>query len=126
MALDIRGRITQILPLQSGSSVRGEWKKQEFILETEEQYPRKICMSLWGDRIRELSGIDKNETVTVSVNIESREYQGRWYTEARAWRIQRGQASSAGNVVNAPPAAPIVSEDDYMASADSSFDDLPF
>jgi hypothetical protein len=102
MALDIVGKIVQVSPVQSGVSAKGEWKRQEIILETEEQYPRKICISLWGDRVNDIVGIQlEKELVTVSVAIESREFNGRWYTDVRAWKIQRGVT------VVVPPSPPV-------------------
>jgi hypothetical protein len=90
MALEIIGKIVQMSPVQSGTTPKGEWKRQEVILETEEQYPRKICIALWGDRINDVAGIQLGtELVTISVDIESREFNGRWYTDVRAWKIQR-------------------------------------
>jgi hypothetical protein len=143
MALDVVGKIVQVLDLQTGTSARGDWKKQEFILETEEQYPRKICISLWGDRVNDIVGIQTGrELVTVSVALESREFNGRWYTDVRAWKIQRGVA--IGDTVAPATAAPVSTP--YVPAAasataipatgadgdfantggDDSFDDLPF
>jgi hypothetical protein len=90
MAIDVIGKIVQVSNVQSGVSAKGEWKRQEIILETEEQYPRKICISLWGDKIGDIAGIPTGEIITVSVDIESREFNGRWYTDVKGWRIQRG------------------------------------
>jgi hypothetical protein len=133
MALELIGRVVQVLEMQSGTSAKGEWKKQEFILETEEQYPRKICISLWGDRVADIVGISLNkEIVTVSVALESREFNGRWYTDVRAWRIQRGgQASTPKDDLGGQafsPAAPTVQQqaDSTPIEKDDPFDDLPF
>jgi hypothetical protein len=91
MALDLVGKVVQVLDLQTGTSPKGDWKKQDFILETEEQYPRKVCIALWGDRINDIAGINLGvDIITVSIALESREFNGRWYTDVRAWRIQRG------------------------------------
>lgn len=123
--MDITGKFADALPMQSGTSTRGEWKKQEFIIETEEQFPKKVCISVWGDKVQDIAGLRKGESITVSINIESREYNGRWYTDVRAWRIQRavqGQQAQDMPPVIPPPAA----EDDFASSGDSSFDDLPF
>lgn len=122
MALEITGKFVQLLPLQSGTSARGEWRKQDFIMETEEQYPKKVCISLWGDKLAEIEGIQAGETITASVNIESREFNGRWYTDVRAWRIQRNQPSASTGSVPPPPLPP----DDGFADTGESFDDLPF
>jgi hypothetical protein len=132
MALDLIGKVVQVLDLQSGTSAKGEWKKQEFILETEEQYPRKVCISLWGDRIADIAGISLNkEVITVSVTLESREFNGRWYTDVRAWKIQRGgQVTASPNPVDGP-AQPTVSTtvqpvDGLTTDKEDPFDDLPF
>ncbi|MDR1583659.1 MAG: DUF3127 domain-containing protein [Prevotellaceae bacterium] len=95
MALEVIGKIVQTLDVQSGVSAKGEWKKQEIILETEEQYPRKICVSLWGDRISDIADIEiGKELITISIDIESREFNGRWYTDVKGWKIQRGAVIS--------------------------------
>jgi hypothetical protein len=133
MALDITGKIVQILDLQTGTSARGDWRKQEFILETEEQYPRKVCISLWGDRINDIAGVQLGkELITVSVTLESREFNGRWYTDVRGWRIQRaGQSVPPSQPqTTAPVASSSVTSQhhsgDYANTAGDSFDDLPF
>jgi hypothetical protein len=132
MALELIGKIVQVLDLQTGTSPRGDWKKQEFILETEEQYPRKICISLWGERVADIAGVQLNkEILTVSISLESREFNGRWYTDVRGWKIQRGQVVSASNVVeNTQTATPAATgqavSDDFANTGESSFDDLPF
>jgi hypothetical protein len=114
--MDIIGKIVQVLDLQTGTSAKGDWKKQEFILETEEQYPRKVCISLWGDRVGDIVGVQPGELITVSVNVESREFNGRWYTDVRAWRIQRGVAT-----VSPTPEPPAGGEEESFPG-----DDLPF
>ncbi|MDR0384573.1 MAG: DUF3127 domain-containing protein [Prevotellaceae bacterium] len=130
MALEVTGKIIQVLDLQSGVSARGDWKKQEFILETEDQYPRKICISLWGDKVSDIASIQLNrDLITVSITLESREFNGRWYTDVRAWKIQHG----SHDVQNPGPIAPPVNStptqspvDDYASSEKDPFDDLPF
>jgi hypothetical protein len=129
MALELVGKIVQMQDLQTGTSAKGDWKKQEFILETEEQYPRKICISLWGDRIADIAGVQLNkELITVSIAIESREFNGRWYTDVRGWKIQRGQAVPVSNVAGntQTPTTGQSTGDDFTATGDNSFDDLPF
>ena len=86
--MEIKGRIIEILPLKTGQSANGEWRKQEFILETESNYPKKICFMAWGEKIDEFA-IKQSETLKVSVDLESREYNGRWYTDVKAWKIAR-------------------------------------
>lgn len=106
--MEIQGKIIQILPLQSGigKASQKEWKKQEYILETlDVQFPKKVCFNLWGDNIDRIA-LQVGEDVTVQVDLESREYNGRWYTEVRAYRVDRGLISLAPGAPMAPAAAP--------------------
>lgn len=119
--MELSGKVVNILPLQSGKSQRGEWRKQDFILETQDQYPKTVCVSLWGDKIDEAT-LSEGDQVNVHINIESREYNGRWYTDVKAWRIDKQAAQGPGpadyapqeNIV--PPSAPLPDDED----------DLPF
>ncbi len=91
--MEISGKIIECLPLKSGQSSNGEWRKQEFILETSGQYPKKICFMVWGEKVEQFA-IQQGETVEVSVDLESREYKGRWYTDVKAWKVSRGQSDT--------------------------------
>ncbi len=84
----LEGRIVTILGLQEGVSARGPWRKQEFVLETNEQYPKKVCICCWNEKIDELKNYQVNDSLKVGVNIESREFNNRWYTDVKAWRIE--------------------------------------
>ena len=86
--MEIKGKIIELLPEKSGESSNGTWRKQEYILETDSQYPKKVCFMAWGDKIDEFS-IEKGESLVASVDLESREYNGRWYTDVKAWKISR-------------------------------------
>lgn len=128
----VEGRLVQIMDPQSGNSTRGSWKKQDFILETQEQYPKKICICCWNEKTDELARYKPNDQLKVSINIESREYNSRWYTDIKAWRIE---PLGAGESAGAPPASAPAStatkadEDDVIGMSFSSDDDddtLPF
>lgn len=84
--LEISGKIIQIDEPIVGKSSKGEWKKQQFIVETEEQYPKKICFINWNDKVK-LSDIKPGQEAHVHFDAESREYNGRWYTDLKVWRI---------------------------------------
>lgn len=114
--MEISGKIQQLLPLQTGQGKNGTWKKQEFILETGDAYPKKVCIAVWGDKI-DMSGFKPGSQVTVSFDVESREYNGRWYTDVKAWRIV-SSAPSSDTSFNEPMAGPV--------EASSLEDDLPF
>ena len=85
--MEITGKLIQKLEQQSGQSRNGTWVKQEFILETQDQYPKKVCIALWGDKIKDIENIAIGESLKVRVNVESREYNERWYTDLKAYRI---------------------------------------
>lgn len=115
MAMDLKGKVVQILPVQTGMGKKGQWKKQEFVLETQSQYPKKVCFSMWGDKIDQFN-LAVGETITVFVDLESREYNNRWYTEARAWKVEK---SASGSM------APPVGDEPYVPEGTAT-DDLPF
>lgn len=120
--MEIIGRVAQLLPLVTGQGKNGEWRKQEFIIEIAEgQFPKKICFSLWGDKIDQ-AGLTLNETVKVFFDIESREYNSRWYTEAKAWRVEKQSAGSAAKTSS--PQAPYEAPPAFNAAPVE--DDLPF
>tara|TARA_R100001129_G_scaffold12379_1_gene8144 strand:+ start:562 stop:912 length:351 start_codon:yes stop_codon:yes gene_type:complete len=86
--MNIKGKIVQIAEEQSGESAKGPWRKQEYILQTDGEYPKKVCFMLWNDKIDEFA-IKENENLDVSIDLESREYNARWYTDVRAWKVVR-------------------------------------
>ncbi|MCS6990346.1 MAG: DUF3127 domain-containing protein [Chitinophagales bacterium] len=114
MALEISGRVVAVLPRQEGTSVNGRWTKQGFVVETDDRYPKKICFVCWNERADDVARLQPGMQVTVAFDLESREYNGRWYTDARAWRISVGDQPAVENTAGA--AAPVAPEDD----------DLPF
>ena len=99
LIVEIIGKIIEILPEKSGQSTNGEWRKQEYILETETSYPKKICFVVWGDKIEQFN-LKKGESVEVSVDLESREYNGRWYTDVKAWKVSKDQVSVSNEETN--------------------------
>ena len=128
MAMELEGRIARKLNVQTGTSARGAWAKQEFIFEYQEgQYPSQVCMNVWGeDKVKDLEKYQVGDKVKVSFNLSSREFNGRWYTDVRAWRIE--PAVQAAPVQSAPP---ISQEDPYMSGAGAygaplDEEDLPF
>jgi hypothetical protein len=92
--MEINGKIIELLPEKTGQSANGPWRKQEYILETDGQYPKKVCFMAWGEKIDQFD-IKQGENVVVSVDLESREYNGRWYTDVKAWKVSRSGAGEA-------------------------------
>jgi len=123
--MEILGKIIQVLPLITGQGRNGEWRKQEFVIEiaNEGNFPKKACFSLWGDKIDQ-AGLTLNENVKVHFDIESREYNGRWFTEARAWRVEKQPQSSNSPIQTSSPQIPTEPSASFNESPVS--DDLPF
>ena len=98
---------------------------QEYVLETQEQYPRKMCFNVFGsDKIAQFN-IQAGEEMTVSFDINAREYNGRWYNDIRAWKVERGSAAPQMQTEAAIINAPKVEVPDFSKSANDP-DDLPF
>lgn len=147
--MEVVGKIIQVLPAQEGVGRNGNpWKVQPYVLETLDQYPRKVHFEVFGeDRIR-MNPCAIDQLVTVSFDIESREFNGRWYTSIRAYRIVQGDVTQSGASAPTPAAAPVsaaasaapsaapnpvapaeaapVNVDPFDASAGEGTSDLPF
>ena len=83
------GVVIAVLPERSGTSQRGEWKSQSFVIETQEQYPKHLCFEVFGaDRIAQFN-IKGGETITVQFDIDPRQYQDRWFNSIKAWNVIR-------------------------------------
>lgn len=125
MALEITGKIIQIMNETSGQSKTGNtWTKQEFVIETYDKFPRKVMMSVMGDKVQELKRYKTGDEIKASLNIESREYNGRWYTDVRAWKIEGGGTESAASNGGSNPE--FYPDKEATFTADGATDDLPF
>lgn len=121
--MEIKGKIILALPEISGTSKNGNaWKKREYVLETQETYPRKVHFDFFGDRADQYP-LNVGDDITLSFDIESREYNGRWYTSIRGWKAEKsGAAAPAGGMDAGMPVPPPAVE---LPAADPT-DDLPF
>ncbi|MDR0743599.1 MAG: DUF3127 domain-containing protein [Tannerella sp.] len=120
--MEVKGKIIAVQPVQSGEGKNGAWKKQDYVIEYEQnsQYPRKMMFNLWGDKIDQYN-IQEGQILSVSFDIDCREYNGRWYNDIRAWRVESGNETPAsdGFIPAQPPVTPEIAPSD-----DAS--DLPF
>lgn len=123
--MELSGKIIAVLEPKGGVSKTGNaWKVQEYVLETHDQYPRRMCFDVFGeDKINQFN-IQIGEELTVSFDIDAREWQGRWFNSIRAWKVERVNAEQPtptdGAPFPPPPSAPV----DFTAGDDK--DDLPF
>ena len=113
--MEFEGTVWRVLPLVKGTSARGEWMKQEVVFELPGEFNRKLCVGFWGDKAQEAGTLQPGESVAVSANVESREYNGRWFTEP--------QAPVADGL---PPMDAFASDEPASTSSSAEVDDLPF
>lgn len=130
MELKITGKIIAAMPEQSGTSSRGNaWKKRNYVLETMDSYPTKVCFEFFGDRV-DNNPLAIGNVINLYFDIDSHEYNERWYTTIRGLRAEQLQATGAPvqpAAVNYAPATPVVPEaDPFNPAAPSPTDDLPF
>jgi hypothetical protein len=126
MALEITGKVIQLLPEQTGSGRNGTWTRRDFVVETTEQYPKKVCFSGWGDKAAQVNTLQPGQTVKVSFNAESREFNGRWYTDLRAWRIDTNAHAGGDAPDMLPPQSDFNPFPPENIDLSKSPDDLPF
>lgn len=131
--MEIEGKIILDLGLQSGVSKAGnEWKKQEWVLETMGQYPRKVKFTVFGSKLDTVK-LELGKSYKISVDVESREFNNRWYTDLNAYAATEVGNTPAESFGSAPqtfapqtdPFAAAPASDPFNAS-NSETDDLPF
>lgn len=114
--MELEGTVKQLLEPVTGESAKGPWKRQEFVIETKDDYPKMVCFTVWNDKI-DVSQLQEGLAVTVYFNLSSREHNGKWFTSATAWRVNAGGDGGGSDVVDPePPEAP----------SQEVQDDLPF
>ena len=129
--MEFEGVVYKIMPVTRGTSARGEWQRQDVVFDYNDggQFSRKICVTFF-NKESDVAKLREGETFLVSVNIESREYNGRWFTEARAWRITRKAAQQpqpqAPVADGLPPMDAFASDEPASTSSSAEVDDLPF
>ena len=133
--MEIQGKVIAVLPERSGVSARGEWKSQTYVIETQEQYPKKMAFDVFGaDRIANF-GIQFGEVINVSFDIDAHEYQGRYFNQIRAWNVvrqeQQATATGVANPTNQqnlfpPEQKPAQQPAQPPAQPQGNSDDLPF
>ena len=115
--MQLTAKLTTLLPIQTGTGKNGEQKKQDIIVETDGQYPKKVCISIWGDKINE-GQLQIGNLLQIDFDIESREYNNKWYTDIKAWKIEL-----AGTSTQKTPDNEVNTVDSILNSEDEG---LPF
>ncbi|MCK9480291.1 MAG: DUF3127 domain-containing protein [Bacteroidia bacterium] len=117
--MELTGKIIKILPMQTGTGKNGEWRKQEFVIEIPGTYPKKVALSAWNEKAQDVQSIGLGQEIKAQIDIESREYNERWYTDIRAWKIDRASGQ------NVAPAATNTTTNSTPANTNSPFDATP-
>ena len=134
--MEIQGKVIAVLPERSGVSARGEWKSQTYVIETQEQYPKKMAFDVFGaDRLAQFN-IHSGEEILVSFDIDAHEYQGRWFNSIRAWNVTKVSQQAMASSTNAAGVAnptnqqnlfpPEQQSAQQQAQQRGNSDDLPF
>lgn len=135
--MEFEGVVYKKLPVSKGVSARGEWQRQDVVFEVPSEFSRKICVTFF-NKPTEADSLVEGQTYTVSVNVESREYNGKWYTDVRAWRVQPKQEVAPQGAPAMPDMPPFGDEPSYGGASYGAgaagagvapiaeVDDLPF
>ncbi len=139
MALEITGKVHEVLETQKGEGKNGPWQKGAFVLETGDQFPKNVHCIAWGDMINQVEALHKGDEVKASIDIQSREYNGRWYTDVKVWRLEKlttepvtppkeknGGSSSKEDVPPAPKPPQENTSSNSNTQGGNDEDDLPF
>ena len=94
IVMQLTAKLSAILPEQTGAGKNGQWKKQDIIVETDGQYPKKVCISLWGDKF-DRNILRVGNRLTISFDIESREFNGKWSTDVKGWKVESANQSAS-------------------------------
>ena len=131
--MEITGKVVRLGGLTEGTSARGPWRKQDLIIETDEQYPKTVCLTCWTNQIDEIQKMVPGQLVKAQIDISSREFNGKWYTDVRVWRFepvgvttgtQPAQQPVPQAVHQTPP--PAGGPEEFFGPDSNNGDDLPF
>lgn len=128
--MEFEGTVYRILPVTKGTSARGDWQRQDVIFDYSDggNFTRKMCVTFF-NRPDDVAKLREGSRYQVSVNIDAREYNGRWFTDIRAWRLQPVEvapATEAAPMPSMPDLPPLQAEPTYAAAPAQEVDDLPF
>lgn len=134
--MNIKGKFIRLGNITEGTSARGQWRKQDLIIETTtEKFPKQVCLTCWGDTLDAIANLTDGQYIQADISIESREFNGKWYTDVRAFGLSLvSSAPQQADVEQpAPTPAPKMTHQQITALASISkdffneqADDLPF
>lgn len=119
--MELTGKVIAVLDIQSGTSKAGNaWQKQDLVIEVGDRYPKKVCLHLFGDRVNDCPNV--GDEVVVSFDAESREWNGKWFTQLNAWKVENKSATPA----QPQPQTVAASAPASTSMAEDGKDDMPF
>ena len=136
--MEITGKVVRLGGLTEGTSARGPWRKQDLIIETEEQFPKTVCLTCWTNQIEEIQRMTPGQLIKAQIDISSREFNGKWYTDVRVWKFEPIQQTAATqptqptqqptnqSVHQTPPPIPAGGPEEFFGNDSNNGDDLPF
>lgn len=126
--MEFSGKVIAVLPPKSGTakSTGNEWKAQEYVIENHDQYPKKMCFEVFGSEKIEQFNIQMGEELTVSFDIDARQWNDRWFNSIRAWRVERVAAGAAPMPGAGSPVPPPMGAPAPEFTPGDANDDLPF
>ena len=133
--MEITGKVVRLGGLTEGTSARGPWRKQDLIIETDEQFPKTVCLTCWTNQIDEIQNMVPGQMIKAQIDISSREFNGKWYTDVRVWRFENPNAAPqpAPTYGAAPQPQPMHQTSPMATSTQETYfddsnngDDLPF
>lgn len=127
--MEIKGKVIFVSEIASGTSKSGNaWQKCEFCIETDGQYPKKVCFTLFGDRVKICPKV--GDVVNVGFDIDAHDYNGRWFNQINAWKVEavgttQAQCAAAPQQAPQQPATETPFPPQQPTAAQDS-DDIPF
>jgi len=82
--MKLTGQVTKVFEKVSGQGQNGTWSKQTFILKTDDDHPTEVAIDIWNDKVE----VNTGQNITAFINIGSREYNEKWYTNVMAWKVE--------------------------------------
>jgi hypothetical protein len=120
--MELRGKVIAVMPMVSGQGKNGEWKRQEYVIEHsfDSQYPRRMAFNLWGENVNRYQ-LQIGQMIKLDFDIDCREYQGRWFNDIRAWRVEIEDAGQSATAPQGMPQAQVEPQTPFVQSAAATF-----
>ena len=125
MALEVTAKLLKIFPEKTGDGKNGRWVKQDFIVETQESFPKKILFNAWGEKAEGIKNLSVGDTLKISFNIEAREFNEKWYNDLRVWKIEKVVYKDALEGRSSEESGSNAQVDEPFVAKEEA-DDLPF